>query len=585
MSEETGRMSTTEVRVLAYHDKGETTERIAQIMGLTTEEVEEILETARDKRQRLIAEAMEAGQVFVYYRPIDATLNVPQRGTMKVGSQIVKILSEGIYSSPANSIKELVSNAFDADATTVEMSFDGEEFTVRDDGQGMDWTDFDKDFTYISRSRKRDTGDYTSIFGRPIIGFIGIGFIAVSELCDSLTITSAKAGSDIMFEAFIDFSAYRTEEAKEKEFYEVSHFVLTNYRKVDKGYDRDAHFTEISLGKLRPTFRRMLMDKEPFKAKKVTIEEILNHLARTQTKSLLKLGGYWHFLVQLAYICPVPYLDDGPVERVNEPIIQRIKSRLEKYNFKVIFDGIELRKPLRFPLTKKKMKFKSQFNVHPFKKKEVIDGKELSFEGYIYSQHGYIYPKEYNGIVIRIRNVTIGDPDRTLLNYPPITNLVFRNWIFGEIYVTKGLEEAMNIDRSSFDLVHPHYLNLQEHIHKFLDTVVFRYTLTDYYRAKRERKQKAKVKNQEKSLKKIIKSELGDMFNLNLGDVEMPVVIESAAKKVVINRKHPVLRRTPKKIRFTVEQVILLFEIAMMRSGGDIDKLRKMFLESIREWI
>jgi len=586
MSEQTERISSTEVKVLSYHDKGETIERIAELMGLSRREVERILATAENKRQKLISEAKEGKHVFVYYRPIDSSINVPQRGTMKVGSQIIKLLSEGIYSSPANSIKELVSNAFDADATTVEMSFDDEEFVVRDNGQGMDWADFDKDFAYISRSRKRDKGNYTRIFERPIIGFIGIGFIAVSELCDTLEIVSAKAGSDVMFEASIDFSKYRTREAREKEFYEVSYFILTNYRKVDRGYDRDAHFTEIRLQKLRPTFKRMLLDKKPFGSDKKSVEDILKHLADMKTKSLASLGKYWHFLLQLAYICPVEYLKNGPVQGIKDDLVlQKIMSRLDSYNFKVSLDGIELRKPLKFPLTKKKMEYELPYNVHPFSKTDVVDGRKLSFEGYIYSQHGSIYPKEYNGIIIRIRNVAIGEPDRTLLNYPPITNLVFRHWIFGEIYVTEGLEEAMNIDRSSFDLVHPHYLYLQNYIRQFLDEVVFDYTLNDYYRAKRNRKTRVKAENEMKLLKRIVKSELGTAFDLQLSDAKSPVVVQNVSKRVVVNRKHPVIRRAPKKIRFTVEQIILLFEIAMTKSEGDIERLKNLFLRSIREWM
>lgn len=248
-------------------------------------------------------------------------------------------------------------------------------------------------------------------------------------------------------------------------------------------------------------------------------------------------------------------------------------------------DGIELRKPLKFPLTKKKMEYELPYNVHPFNKTDVVDGRKLSFEGYIYSQHGSIYPKEYNGIIIRIRNVAIGEPDRTLLNYPPITNLVFRHWIFGEIYVTEGLEEAMNIDRSSFDLVHPHYLYLQNYIRQFLDEVVFDYTLNDYYRAKRNRKTRVKAENEMKLLKRIVKSELGTAFDLQLSDAKSPVVVQNVSKRVVVNRKHPVIRRAPKKIRFTVEQIILLFEIAMTKSEGDIERLKNLFLRSIREWM
>jgi hypothetical protein len=57
-------------------------------------------------------------------RELDPKLmNEPQTGHMKVHSKILKDLSSGIYSNPANSIKELVINSYDADALKVTIVF------------------------------------------------------------------------------------------------------------------------------------------------------------------------------------------------------------------------------------------------------------------------------------------------------------------------------------------------------------------------------------------------------------------------------------------------------------------------------
>ncbi|MDH5733996.1 MAG: ATP-binding protein [Candidatus Bathyarchaeota archaeon] len=589
MSEEP-RMSSTELKVLIAFDKGEPLEKIAELVGMTVPEVKEILDEAQKKRQKFVSRAERSEATFVYYRPIDATLNEPQKGTMKVGSQILKLLSEGIYSSPANSIKELISNAFDADATTVNISFDGDELVVWDDGKGMDYKDFDEEFVYISRSRKRDIGDYTEKYKRPLIGFIGIGFIAVSELCDMLTITSAKEESDLVFEAKIDFSAARAPEAIGKEFYEVSQFELTNYKKVDKGYNSDAHFSEIRLKNLRPLFKEMLSDRQPFESSRKQIHEVIDYLEKKGAKSVTNLGEYWQFLIELSYISPVAYLKDSPVKGVPEEseeydILEEIKSTLRVYNFKVTFDGIELRKPLPFPIQRDKVTYGLHYKVHPFRESEVVDGKKLSFLGYIYSQHGNISPKEYNGIIVRIKNVAVGNPDTTLLGYPLKTNLVFRHWVFGEIYVTEGLEESMTIDRSSFKLTHPHYQYLQRYIRNLLDEIVFDYTLNEYYRAKRERKTTEIADNQVKLLTSIIKSEMGRMFDLELSDVDFPVVVDRSRHKVIINQRHSTLRSIPRKFRFSAELLLVLFEMAMAKSEGNIDKLKELFLRSVKEWM
>ena len=585
------RISSKELKILSASDRGESPEKIAELVGMTTAEVQDILTRAQEKRRKLISEAKSAKTAYIYYRPIDATLNVPQRGTMKVGSQILKLLSEGIYSSPANSIKELISNAFDAEATTVNISFDGDELVVWDDGKGMDYKDFDEEFVYISRSRKRDIGDYTEKYKRPLIGFIGIGFIAISELCDMLTITSTKEESDLIFEAKIDFSTARTREAIGKEFYEVSQFELTNYKKVDKSYDSDVHFTEIRLKNLRPLFKEMLLDRRPFDSSHIQLVEVIDYLESEGARTLTDVGPFWQFLLELAYVSPVMYPEDGPVKGVPEEseeykILKEIRSVLRRYNFKVTFDDIELKKPLQFPIQRDKKIYELQYKVHPFRESKVVDGKNLSFIGYIYSQHGNINPKEYNGIIIRIKNVAIGNPDTTLLGYPLKSNLIFRHWVFGEIYVTEGLEEAMTIDRSSFKLTHPHYTYLQEFIKRFLDQKVFEYTLHDYYYSKKERKKKETTEEQEQLLTKMVRSETDNTYTLELPSqkMESPVVVDKKRRKIVVDRKHSTFRQVRARERPTVERLLVLIEISAEKSGGDIQKMKEILIKQIRKW-
>jgi hypothetical protein len=590
MNEET-RMTSKELKVLSAFDRGEDPEKTAQSLNLSVLEVRTILNKAKEKREKLKSEVESADVAFVYYRTIDSTLNIPQKGTMKVGSKILQLLSEGIYTSPANSIKELISNAFDADATTVNISFNDEELVVFDNGKGMDYKDFDEEFVYISRSRKRDKGGYTKKFNRPIIGFIGIGFVAVSELCDMLTITSAKEGSDLMFEAKIDFAISREREAVEKEFYEVSRFELTNYKKVDKGYDRDAHFTEIRLKGLKPVFKEMILDKKPFLGPSVQIHEIMDYLGKMETRTFADLGKYWRFLLELAYISPVTYLENGPVKKVPKgseeyKLLEKIKNLLTSYNFKVTVNGADLKKPFLFPIQGDKTTYGLNYKVHPFYEDKVVDGKQLSFFGYIYSQHGTIDPKEYNGIIIRIRNVAIGDPDTTLLGYPLQSNLVFRHWVFGEIYVTEGLEEAMTIDRSSLKFNHTHYLYLQKFIHNFLEQEVFEYTLHDYYYAKRDRKKQKVAEQQNQLLTKMVRSETDNAYTLELSPQksESPVVVDRKKQKVIVNRKHSTFRQVRKRERPIIERLMILIEISAEKSGGDVQKMKKILQDLIKKW-
>ena len=67
---------------------------------------------------------------------------------------LVRILSEGTYTSFPQALKEFVSNAFDADARRVDIQIDEDAngITVRDNGDGMTLTDFGNAFASIARS-------------------------------------------------------------------------------------------------------------------------------------------------------------------------------------------------------------------------------------------------------------------------------------------------------------------------------------------------------------------------------------------------------------------------------------------------
>jgi DNA mismatch repair ATPase MutL len=69
---------------------------------------------------------------------------------------LVRILSEGTYTSFPQALKEFVSNAFDADATRVDIQVDEEVngITIRDNGEGMTLADFGDAFASIARSGK-----------------------------------------------------------------------------------------------------------------------------------------------------------------------------------------------------------------------------------------------------------------------------------------------------------------------------------------------------------------------------------------------------------------------------------------------
>ena len=107
-----------------------------------------------------------------------------------VDPSIIRELS-GIYKPFVKAFKELVSNAYDADAENifVHVAEDFGSIEVQDDGMGMTPYGFHEDFTRLGGSTAWAEEGH-SPGGRPRIGSKGIGFLAVARYCSQLEVVS-----------------------------------------------------------------------------------------------------------------------------------------------------------------------------------------------------------------------------------------------------------------------------------------------------------------------------------------------------------------------------------------------------------
>ncbi|MCG2718891.1 MAG: ATP-binding protein [Nanoarchaeota archaeon] len=516
---------------------------------------------------------------------------------MKVGAKIIHDLSSGIYSDPANCIKELIHNSYDADATKVIIRAkpDFNTFSITDDGDGMNYKDFDSKFTWISRSDKRDKGYFSKIYKRPLIGKIGIGFIAISQICDNMEVISTKKGEPYKFVANIDFSRYKKSEAAKMEFVKKSKYGLTNYQEEEK-----EHYTMIILTGLQEGFKAMLQDKDWERIGKrwttfegLIFEEIISKIENDGIEEVSKeVGGYWRLLLELAAIIPVPYFENGPIcaKNLASKIIDKIKKQVTDLNFQVDFDGILLKKPIRLPNDKEIFADPNEFYVKPINKKfNFEDGSHLEFRGYIYNQREQILPRELSGIIIRIKNAAVGasdfsGADHTFLNYP-FAERMYMNWTFGEIYIEDGLEEAMNIDRSTFLTTHPHYRELRNFLHETLHQDVFKESRVRYIK-RRERRKKDEELNRLERLNHLVNKILGPDFSLAYIDEKCESPIFTEKNKIIISKKHEFYKYIPKKQRDIVEEVLISLELSIIKSNNNIILMKNKFpyyFKKIRE--
>src|SRR5438128_4209477 len=120
-----------------------------------------------------------------------------------IDPSILRELS-GVYKPFVKALKELVSNAFDADAEHVHVTIadDFAAIIVNDDGEGMTPFEFRNDFTRIGGGSRRWLGERTGK-GRLRIGSKGIGFLALARYCSCLKVESS---ADRMFESQVKLS-------------------------------------------------------------------------------------------------------------------------------------------------------------------------------------------------------------------------------------------------------------------------------------------------------------------------------------------------------------------------------------------
>ncbi len=103
---------------------------------------------------------------------------------------IIPEVSAQTYGTVARSLREYVSNAVDAGAKNVWLTFTKDPkgrttLDVRDDGVGMTLEELKDEFLAVGGSKK---------FGEPTrIGRIGIGFLAIVPLCETILITTKTA--------------------------------------------------------------------------------------------------------------------------------------------------------------------------------------------------------------------------------------------------------------------------------------------------------------------------------------------------------------------------------------------------------
>lgn len=509
---------------------------------------------------------------------------------IRVHEKALAHLSRGLYRSPASALRELASNAWDANATVVRITTNYPKFlqiAVEDNGAGFTLEEFSEVMGGIGNSQKRPQRAAT-IHGRPIIGRLGIGLLGIAQVCLGFRIISRpKQGHgfsarvrlyDLLKERLDRDDPVVTRDEPSGKEVEVGTY------DIEKDFDlASVRFgTTVLADDVHPTFARAFQESVGFDGfvpppnDWSKLLKVVSHV-----RSLQELGDYWRLIWELAASCPVPYLNERAVPR---KLIEEDHKKLLAYDFKVVVDGIELRKPVNLHRNPGGYTI---FEISP--QHQRVYGKDLKFHGYIVVQEGLqLKPDELRGILVRIKNVAIGYYDPSLLDYR-INEGPRSRWVTGEIFVEAGLEDALNIDRDSFNRFHPEFRALQTYVHQILQKDVF----PEVYRKIEKRSEDRDEQRHDVralALKQTVSEVTGFPVKLRKlstrdGEEVPSVTVEKNDNGLEIYLPDTEKMDTKKSNRQLAASVIAIHEVAMREKTGERQRVfRELLLKLLARW-
>jgi hypothetical protein len=491
----------------------------------------------------------------------------PIETTLRTDARVIARVTDGIYRQPGSALRELISNAYDADATRVIIRTDRPRFkrmVVEDNGLGMTPASLVHMLNHIGGSAKRtrmgaglgvtsETDPMRSPGGRPLIGKIGIGLFSVAQLTQSFQVITKVAGDNHRTVASIVLKQYSDQfvvEGDSDQEYEAGRVLIWREPAVDTAVQG----TTIVLDAIRPQTRDTLRSRSMWEAIHGATEGEPAHIQPPRyhigtvlpdDESLFRSDSYhrlpwapsddpvrafrrlvaavWdvmnqgvpnprleqifdYYLTmvwQLSLWAPLPYVDVhpfdltgsdearvfalpsprherelmlGPKEQVRDlaGLGDTVRSSVD---FVVTVDDLELRRPIRtqhLPSTSSAVKTPLLFVAQERQDFENVaielSGGPLEFQAYLLWAPK-MAPTEHQGVLIRVHDATGTLFDPTFLRFP-VAEQRRLSQICAEVFVVRGFDGAINIDRESFNFAHPHVVAITKWLHLALRRVI-----------------------------------------------------------------------------------------------------------------
>ncbi len=132
-----------------------------------------------------------------------------KKAAFQVDTRLAKLLSEN-YRSTERATKELIDNAWDADAESVEVTLpeamSNDPIIIRDDGSGMTEQELLREYLFIASDRRKRRGELTAKRKRKVKGKKGIGKFAGLMTANTMKLETWSRGRKCEFSlSAVDF--------------------------------------------------------------------------------------------------------------------------------------------------------------------------------------------------------------------------------------------------------------------------------------------------------------------------------------------------------------------------------------------
>jgi hypothetical protein len=331
--------------------------------------------------------------------------------SLTVDKNIVEILSRSTYQRNFSyALREMVSNAYDADATKVSIDINrrNNSITIQDNGNGMTRDEFSY---YLRIAGKKRGKLVTTRFRRKRIGQFGVGFLSVFPFCQTLKVTTSTENSNDILTATIPAAEFFAKPLDQVDVEElaVNGVIYSEPRRVRE------HFTTITLTGLTELAKASISTTRPTHPDQ----------RRQRTASI------W---------------DASPLERLKWELSDELPIAFPKGSAYTDFFDYPESQLMEVDLNGERLYRNDVLGNFLDSGEFVASGVRCKYA--ICTAWKAIRPREMRYMKMRLNNVGVGA--RTDFDITRTRAYSRIAWLSGELHVLEGLEDLISVSRDGF---------------------------------------------------------------------------------------------------------------------------------------